>query len=57
MNTTTKKFYRTMTEAFPDQRAACIEPPPKRTVYAVINWLLAAAIAFVLVLITLENLA
>lgn len=55
MNHTTKRFARTLAEAFPDQRAASIEPPPRRVVYALINWMLAAGIAVVLVLITLEN--
>lgn len=57
MNTTTKKFCRALAEAFPDQRADSIEPPPRRRVYALINWLLVAAIAVVLILISLENLA
>lgn len=56
MNWTTKRFHRTSSDAFADLRAACIEPPPRRTVYAPIGWLSVAAVCMVFVLIYLENL-
>jgi hypothetical protein len=51
---TTRRFPRTLSDAYPDERAHCIEPPPAKNYgRAAANWTLAFAIWFLFTLIAM----
>ncbi len=54
---TTRTHPRTLAQAFPDERAHCIEgPPPKNYSRKAVNWTLTLAIWFLITLLAMENM-
>jgi len=52
---TTRMFSRTLGQAFADERAVCVYLPLKRIGYMAVNWTIAAAVVFLILLFSLEG--
>lgn len=57
MSDTTRTHPRSLAQAFPDERAHCIEgPPPKNYGRTAVNWMLVLAIWSLFTLLAMENM-
>ena len=55
--TTTRRYSRTLSDAFPSERAHCIEgPEPKNYGRKAVNWTLVLAVWFLITLLAMENM-
>ncbi len=54
---TTRTYARTTWQAFPEERAHCIECPPKKNYgRKAVNWTLVLAVWFLVTLLAMENM-
>jgi hypothetical protein len=54
---TTRRFSRSLSDAFPEERAHCIECPPKKNYgRKAVNWTLVLAVWFLVTLLAMENM-
>lgn len=57
MSDTTRTYPRSLAQAFPDERAHCIEgPAPKNYGRKAVNWTLVLAVWFLITLLAMENM-